>query len=143
MKPESCYKIGMIAKPHGLKGEVTVLLENTPIDWDSIKSVFIQTGTSQLVPYFIEYISVRGLKAFLKFEDVNSPELAASISKREIFLPKSERPKTGRGEFYDDEILGFNVNDKLHGDIGTVEDVEVSGTNRLLVIKKDEKEVLI
>jgi 16S rRNA processing protein RimM len=143
MKLESCYKIGVIAKPHGLKGEVTILLEDTQVDWDATKSVFVLTGASQLVPYFIENISVRGTKAFLKFEDVDSPELAASISKREIYLPKSERPKSGKGEFYDDEISGFTVTDELNGELGTVEGVEMSGMNRLIVVKNGDKEILI
>ena len=133
----------MIAKPHGLKGGVTVLLEDTAVDWDTVKSVFILTGTNQLVPYFIENISVRGAKAFVKFEDINSPELAASISKRGIFLSKADRPKSEKGDFYDDEITGFAVNDEVSGDIGTVAGVEMSGMNRLLVVKNEMKEILI
>jgi 16S rRNA processing protein RimM len=143
MNQESCFKIGVIAKPHGLKGEVTVLLEDSQVDWENLKSAFILTKAGQFVPYFIETISVRGSKAFLKFEDVNSPELAASISKREIFLPKSERPKSGKGEFYDDEITGFEVSDETVGALGVVVGVEMSGVNRLVVVKGNDKEVLI
>lgn len=143
MKLESCYKIGLVAKPHGLKGEVTVLLEDAPAEWDSLKTIFLLADNSQLVPYFIEQISVRGTKAFLKFEDIDTPEAAADISKHELYLPKSERPKSGRGEFYDDEVTGFEVSDDTHGLLGTVAGVEMSGINRLLVVKNEEREILI
>jgi 16S rRNA processing protein RimM len=142
MKLDDCYKIGLIARPHGLKGEVTALLEDPGVDWDTTKSVFIRTGNS-LVPYFIEQLSVQGGKAYIKFEDVSTPELAAEISKHEIFLPKSARPKSGRGEFYDDEVIGFTVTDAAAGALGTVTAIVMSGPLRLLGVTNQEKEILI
>jgi 16S rRNA processing protein RimM len=143
MKLESCYRIGKIARPHGLKGEVTVLLEEAPINWDDLKTVFILSPPNELVPYFIEQLSVRGTKAYIKFEDLNTPEAANSISKRELYLPKTERPKAGKGEFYDDEVVGFEVDDSNHGFLGTIDSVETTAMSRLLVIKTDQKEILI
>ena len=50
-------------KTHGLKGEVTISLDSdAPVDWENLKSLFINRK-SQLVPYFIESISVRNDKA--------------------------------------------------------------------------------
>jgi 16S rRNA processing protein RimM len=143
MKVEQCYKIGKVARPHGLKGEVTVLLEDAPADWEALKTVFIQLRPNELVPFFIESVSVRGAKAFVKFEEHDTPEQAESISKKDIYLPKNERPKSGRGEFYDDEIIGFEVEDAQHGQIGEISAVETSGTIRLLVVSNGEKEFLI
>jgi 16S rRNA processing protein RimM len=143
MKVEHCYKIGKIARPHGLKGEVTVLLEDAPADWDTLKNVFIQLRPNELVPFFIESVSVRGTKAFVKFEEHDTPEQAESISKKDIYLPKTERPKSGKGEFYDDEIMGFKVDDVQLGEIGEISAVETSGTIRLLVVSNEKKEFLI
>jgi len=142
MKLDDCYKIGLIARPHGLKGEVTAFLDDLGVDWDETKSLFIRMGNS-LVPYFIEQLSVQGTKAYIKFEDVTTPEQATEISKHEIFLPKSARPKSGRGEFYDDEVSGFAVSDATAGPIGTVTGVVMSGPARLLEIMNGEKEILI
>lgn len=143
MKKEQCYKIGKVARPHGLKGEVTVLLEETPADWETVKNVFIELGPNELVPFFIEYASVRGTKAFVKFEEHNTPEQAESISKKDIYLPKTERPKSGKGEFYDDEIIDFAVEDVHAGELGRVIAVETSAAIRLLVVSRGEKEILI
>ncbi len=143
MKVEQCYKIGKVARPHGLKGEVTVLLEEAPADWGTLKNVFIQMRPNELVPFFIESVAVRGTKAFVKFEEHNTPEQAELISKKDIYLPKSERPKSGRGEFYDDEIIGFDVDDTAVGNLGKIIAVESSGPIRLLVVSNGEKELLI
>src|SRR5436190_16825963 len=123
MDINACYKIGYILKPHGLKGGVSMSLDaDAPEHLEDVKIFFLEKN-SRLVPQFMESISVRGDKAFVKFEDVDSPEAAQSISKSAVYLPKSTREKSGRGEFYDDEIIGFEVEDKLLGDLGTIVEV--------------------
>jgi 16S rRNA processing protein RimM len=143
MELKDSFKIGYVLKPHGLKGGVTVALDaDIPTDFAELETVFLQDG-HQLVPYFIETVSVTGNKAFVKFEEVDTPEAAGAISKRAVYLPKSERPKSGRGEFYDDEINGFVVEDETLGELGTITDVMSAGANRLLVMDYDGREVLI
>lgn len=142
MDIDSCYKVGYILKPHGLKGEVTISIDPDAPEFDEIDSVFIEKN-NQLVPYFIETISINGSKAFVKFEDVSSPETASAISKCAIYLSKESRAKSGRGEFYDDEIIGFEVSDTEEGVLGKVMEVTAAGPNKLLSIDHNGKEVLI
>lgn len=131
-------------KPHGLKGEVTVSLnEDLPVDFAALESVFLAEKENRLVPFFITTASVRGYKAFVKFEDVDTPEEALKISKKEIYLPKSTRPKTGKGNFYDDEVIDFDVTDEVHGLLGKVTDVIQTGANKLLAVNYNGKEILI
>lgn len=143
MDIENCYKIGYILKPHGLKGGVTISLDaDVPNDLTTLESVFVQEAHN-MVPYFIESVSVTGNKAFVKFEDIDTPEAAEKISKNAIYLPKTERPKSGRGEFYDDEVRGFTVEDQTLGVLGLIDDVMTAGANKLLVLDHNGQEVLI
>ena len=143
MDINSCFKIGYIMKPHGLKGGVTVSLDaDAPEDFTVVTSIFIEKN-KRLIPHFVESISVRGEKAFMKLEDVDTPEAAAAISKSAIYLSKSQRPKSDRGEFYDDEILGFEVVDSESGTLGKVTGVTLAGRNRLITLDHNGKEVLI
>jgi 16S rRNA processing protein RimM len=138
------YKAGLILKPHGLKGEVTISLEDdAPIDFSSLETFFILGKDNQLVPFFIESLAGHGAKAFVKFEDVNDPETANKISKRPVYLPKSSRPKSGKGEFYDDEIHDFEVWDNSHGLLGRVTSIVQTGANKLLEVNHNGKEILI
>lgn len=143
MTTDACYKIGFIMKPHGLKGQVTISLDpEAPDDFHGIDTVFVQVR-EKLLPFFVEAISLKGAKAFLKLEEVNTPEDAQAISKSAIFLPKSARPKSGRGEFYDDEVIGFEVLDSALGSLGTIHEVVHAGPNKLLSVIYHEREVLI
>ena len=143
MEIDSCFKIGWILKPHGLKGEVTVLLEDdAPEDLSILKSVFLEQN-KRLVPYFVHAVSARGKKVFIKFEDIDSFESAAKISKQAIYIPKSRRPKVVKGQFYSDEVIGFEVHDEEKGILGTIQEVMQAGPNKLLVMEHNGKEVLI
>lgn len=143
MRLSDCFKIGFILKPHGLKGEVTVSLEETaPESFEEVEAVFLERN-GQLIPYFLEAISLKGDKAYVKFEDINDVDSANEICKSPMMLPKTARAKSGKGEFYDDEIVGFEVIDSEQGSLGLVTEVTQAGPNKLLSIQNGEKELLI
>lgn len=143
MTVANSYKIGFIIKPHGLKGQVTIALDpEAPDSFDSIDSVFVEIK-EKLLPFFIETISLKGNRAFLKLEGINTPEDAQQVSKAPIYLPKAIRPKSGRGQFYDDEVIGFEVLDTGLGPIGLIREVVHAGPNKLLAVDYNAREVLI
>lgn len=141
MDKQACYSIGYLSRTHGLKGEVTAIFTE-PIELDSVKSVFIELKGS-LVPYFIDSFSDRGDKAFIKFADVNTVEQAAGLKGSALYLSKTVRPSLKRGEFYNDEVVGFMVEDETEGKLGLLKQVIQSGPSRLLEIDYDGKDVLI
>ena len=142
MDIQSCFKIGYVAKSRGLRGEVTVIFEE-PIVAEASDIFFIERNGS-LVPYSIEAISSREDKSFIKFEDIDTVQEAEALKGCSLYLPKDIRPALKRGEFYNDEVLNFSVEDKQLGTIGTVRDILESGPSRLLqVMSASGKEVLI
>ncbi len=143
MNIDACYKIGFIMKPHGLKGGVTIALDpEAPEDFAGVETIFVEIN-ERLLPYFIEDISTKGNKAFLKLEEVDTREEAENISRSAIFLPKASRPKSGRGEFYDDEVIGFEVTDTEEGTLGKITEVVQAGPNKLLSVSYHGKQVLV
>lgn len=133
MTRESLIKIGYVMKTHGLKGEVTLNLSQDAPEI-AVQDVLIVEQKNGLVPYFTESISENGLKAFIKFEGVNSLDQSTELKGCSVFIDKSKRPKLKRGEYYDDELTGFSVLDKLHGDLGPVTGIISQGLNRLLEV---------
>ena len=142
MDINAVYKVGYIAKTHGLKGEVTIIPENFEIGIAEVKTIYVALNHS-LVPHFVEHYSDRGDKMFVKFEDVNTAEQAQALKGCSLYLPKIQREKSGRGEFHDDEVVGFEVEDENLGYLGKIKEIIQSGPNRLLVIDHLPKEVLI
>ncbi len=140
MQQESIVKIGYVIKTHGLKGEVTLNLSpDSPELAANEVLIFEQKGG--LVPYFIQQISANGSKVFIKLDGVNSFEHASQLKGCSIFIEKSLRPKLKRGEFYDDELTGFEVWDERGGNLGQVSQVISQGLIKLLEV--GEKSVLI
>jgi 16S rRNA processing protein RimM len=146
MNINGCFNIGYVVKTHGLKGEVTISLgEYSVEELASVledQPIFIEID-KQLVPYFIKSIVPSGTKAIVKFDDVNSLEEAAKLAKRGLYLSKDVRPKSKRGEFYDDEIIDFNVTDEKLGSLGKIVEVVQAGPNKLLALEHNGREVLI
>lgn len=141
MTNQDYFQIGLIKKPHGLKGDVNFSLEGG-FTLEEVPALFLEID-GQLVPHFIESCSENGEKVTIKFEDINSIDDAKQIGGKKVFLQKSVRPKLPKGKYYDDEIIGFAVSDETSGLLGTLEEIITAGANRLLVIKKESKEVLI
>ena len=140
MDVRDTYKIGYVMKTHGLKGEVTIATTPECPELDGVENIFIE-HRQQLVPYFVESVSFKGDKAFVKLEDVDTLEQASDLKGLSIYLPKTERPKLARGEFYSDEVIGFEVSDE-EGVLGKVRDVVEAGPNRFLSLDND-RETLI
>lgn len=144
MDTDSCYKIGWIVRPHGLKGEVTLSLEDdAPADLAALDAVFLEQN-NQLVPYFIEAVSAQGAKAYVKFEDVDTIDDASRISKQSVYIEKSKRPASASNDVYGEEIVGFAVSDEQAGQLGSITQIVQAGPNRLLEVTTPAgKEILI
>ncbi len=135
------FQIGLIKKPHGLKGDVHFSLEGD-YNLEEVAALFIEFD-GQLVPHFIESYAGHGDKVIIKFEDISSVEDARGIGAKKVFLQKSVRSILPEGSYYDDEIIGFSVADEVSGLLGILEEIITAGANRLLVVKKESNEVLI
>ena len=145
MTVEDCYQLGYIIKPHGLKGEVQILLDvDYPAEYKTLESVFVQQG-QQLVPFFIKAISLNADKAIVSFEDMNSLEMAQSVKGCALYLPLSTLPEREEGDFYFHELVGLELIDANTGDaVGEIMNVLEAGPQTLLAVKhKTEKEILI
>ncbi len=143
IREEEVFRIGVINRPHGLKGEVVfTFTDDVFVDSECDYLVLLLDGI--FVPFFIEeYRFKSGSSALVKFEDVDTAEKARRLTNVEVYFPV--RYAEGRMEDSDSwSILeGFRVIDKHHGDLGRLTAVDDSTANVLFVISKDGEEVLL
>jgi 16S rRNA processing protein RimM len=143
MDIDSCYQLGYVIKPHGLKGDVSIYIDaDEPQVYRNLESVLIQQD-NQLVPFFISKIKVSGQKAILSLEESNDIESALLLKGSALYLPLSALPKLADDQFYFHEIIGFTVEDENLGEIGPVTTVYDAGPQDLLAIEHKGKEVLL
>ena len=144
MELKDCFYLGKITKKYSFKGELIISLDtDEPEIYKNLKSVFININ-GRLIPYFIEK-SKSQKKATLrvKFEDINSEEEALSIINKEVYLPLENLPELKGKKFYYHEIIGYNVVDTNHGNIGIIIKVEDKTSQSIFIIKNNGKEILI
>jgi 16S rRNA processing protein RimM len=141
MLKEDCFQIGFVQRTHGLKGEVTCVI-STELPETDFDAVFVELD-NRLIPYFIKQLSLKGDRALIQFEDVGTLEQAQRLVGKPLHLQKSLRAKLGRGEYYDDEIIGFTVTDQAAGVLGKIRELVDAGPNKLIAVDYHDKEVLI
>lgn len=142
MKVEDCYQLGEVIKTHGLKGEVSILLDvDLPAEYKKLESAFLlQNGN--LVPFFIDTLQINGNKAITKFEDVDSIASASELIKSKIYLPLSWLPELPDDGYYFHELPGCDVFEKTQK-LGVVKEVIDLKGNQLLSVDHAGIEVLI
>jgi len=144
MQVDDCYQLGYVIKPHGLNGELQILLDvDAPKEYSNLESVFVLQG-QQLVPFFIESIAVRGDKAIVAIEEVESIDDAKVLKGAELYLPLAMLPQLTDDQFYYHDLQGFAVEDDQGEAIGKVEAVLEAGAQDLLQVKHESgKELLL
>ncbi|MDF2156813.1 ribosome maturation factor RimM [Algoriphagus sp. CAU 1675] len=144
MNKDQCFQIGRIAKVHGLRGEVNVVLDvEYPEDYEHLEHLFLEQK-GRLVPFFLEHFELQpGNRALAKFEELDSIEKVEPLVGSEIYLPLSELPELEEDQYYYHELIGFEVYDETKGLIGPVEVIYDLETQDLLGVKHQGKEVLI
>lgn len=143
MKKEELFELGYNGKTVGNIGEVYLHMDtDQPEYYQKMTQLFVDIkGT--LVPYFVEHIKIRGLKASVKYKDIDSKEVAELLQGSKVFLPLDFLPKLKGNQFYFHEVIGFSVEDHLHGNIGIIEQIVDHSVQAIFAIKNEDIEILI
>ena len=140
IKEEDLSKIGQFAKPHGIKGEIS-LITDYDIPDISCDPYIVCDMDGILVPFFIEsYRQKSSATTLVKFENINSEENVKLLSGKEAFLPSEMMPEE------DEEtatLTGYTIVDEKLGTIGRITDIDDSTFNILLIVDCKGSEVLI
>lgn len=144
MNKDQCFQIGRIAKVHGLRGEVNVVLDvDYPEDYEGLEHLFIEQK-GRLVPFFLEHFEIQpGGRALAKFEELDTIEQVEGLVGAEAYLPLTELPKLEDDQYYFHELIGFEVEDETLGLIGPIQIIYDLETQDLLGVIHQGKEVLI
>jgi 16S rRNA processing protein RimM len=143
MKLDDCYQLGWVVKPHGTKGEVSIILDvDKPEEYREMESVFVELNKI-LVPFFIEWIRVKGNKALVKFEGLDNLDRAVDIQAKKLYLPMSMLPELKEDQFYYHDIVGYSMHDKEQGVLGPVENIYTKAGQDLFAVAYKGREVLV
>ncbi|HYX05242.1 MAG TPA: hypothetical protein VE912_00775 [Bacteroidales bacterium] len=137
-----CSLGGRLTKTHGFNGELILRsVQPLPESIEETEFVFIDINDG-LVPFFL--LSARLTDetcAIIQLEDTENEEQAERLIGYEVYLPaghSNKKPESGKENY-----SGFQIIDKVLGDIGIVNDfLEIPG-NPLLQTEYNGSELLI
>ena len=146
IKEEELIEIGKFQKTHALKGELNALLDVEPEYLEDGNPLVIPVD-GLYVPFYAESVRPKGTASFLvKLKGVDDVEEATAFVNKPIYgLRKSlaEYMEIEEGDLLDDDLIGFRVEDVNAGYLGTVDRIDDSTINTLLVVDGDKGEIFI
>ncbi|RLJ65660.1 16S rRNA processing protein RimM [Lacinutrix venerupis] len=144
MTKDECFFLGKIVKKYSFKGELLIKLDTDEPDlYENLDAVFIDVR-GNLIPFFTESSQLHKSELLrVKFEDVDTEADADALIKSECYLPLTALPELDDDKFYFHEIIGFTVEDKNFGTVGTIKGVNDSTAQSLFEIDKNGIEILI
>lgn len=141
IEKDQAIKIGFIQKPHGVKGELSLTL-NDGVYSDDFKAKFLLLDIDNgLVPFFIEAIRVKGNKSILvQLESVDTELKAKDLCGSEVYVESDVFE--GEENLPINAFVGFKVTDKQKSYIGIITEVQEISNNPLFVLDFEGKEIL-
>ena len=89
IKADDVYKIGRLGKAHGIKGEITMQVEDDIFDRTDADYLVLELDNI-MVPFFIEeYYFKTDTTALIKFEGIDTLERAKEFANIDVYFPRS------------------------------------------------------
>jgi 16S rRNA processing protein RimM len=143
IKKEELVKIGQFAKPHGIKGEISLV---TGYDLAGIVGdAFIVCDMDGIaVPFFINsYRQKNSTTTLVEFAGIDSGDKAKLFTGKTACIPQDMLPACASDVRGWDEVTGYMVSDEKLGTIGEVSEIDDKTMNVLLIVDYKGKEILI
>ena len=143
IKFDRLTRIGVLLKPHGIKGEILLELD-IDVDLEALRCVVLDID-GIFVPFFINSVRPRSVhSALITIDDINDDVSAKSMCGKDLYVfteeLDSEIVEDLKGGFYLSDLIGYNLEVKNLGVIGKISDFDDSTENYLLIVDSTENE---
>jgi len=140
MNREPTVVVGRITRPHGLKGELSVLvLSEVEGRFADGAVVYLEDGRVLTVESARRHRS--GL--LVKFREVPDRTAAERLARRVLMVPASASPELPDGSWWDHQLVGCEVVTESGRSLGTVREVIHTAANDVWSAVSDDRETLI
>ena len=117
---EPTVTVGRIAKPHGVRGEVSVQnRSDNPERWIPGSVVFDATGRT----YTVRTVRPHGERLLVTFDEIADRTAAEVLAGTELVVPESWLPELPEGRWWSHEVEGLRVVTESGRVLGTLEEV--------------------
>jgi len=126
--------VGVVAKPHGVHGEVVVRnRSDNPDRWTAGSVLFDAAGTA----FTVSEARTAGDRLLVRFYGVADREQAEALRGRELLVPRSWLPELPPGEWWPDQLEGCRMVTETGRELGVLSEVVQHPANDLWVALDD------
>ena len=126
----SVYKIGIIGKAHGIKGELSIQIDDDIFDRVDAEYLVLKLD-GIFVPFFMEEYRFKSDSVVLvKFEGVDTQERAREFTGVEVYFPRELAEQDENAELSYSALVGYTLIDNNSGKaVGTIAYVDEQTIN--------------
>ena len=133
--------VGKIRRPHGLYGEMLFeIITAFPERIKKGKDVYI--GDSKQA-YQLESVRRQHEHYLIKLKDLDDCDEVGLLRNQLVYTKAEGLPALPQDEYYQHALLGMQVRTEDGHELGSVVEIIETGANDVLVVSKDEEELLI
>lgn len=138
--------IGILIKPHGIKGEITMRID-CDIDVESLQCIVLNMD-GIYVPFFIDSTRPRSSESVLiSVSGIDSENKAQELCGKDVFALKKDLQDLFTDDdsdrFYLSDLVGFSLKTDDDFNLGIIEDYDDSTENWLLIVKNAQNTIYI
>ncbi len=141
---EDLFQVGIITSTHGVKGEVKVYPTTDDVRrFKKLKEIILDTGKEHVA---LELESVKYFKqmVILKFKGIDTLNEVEKFRQKSLYVTRANAVRLRKDEYFIADLIGLKVVDEENKELGTLEDVMLTGANDVYVIKLlNGKELLL
>ena len=128
IRREEVYKIGRLGKTHGVRGEISFLLDDDVFDRTDADYLILDID-GILVPFFIEeYRFKTDSNALMKFDGIDTQERARELTGCDVYFPRTLADEDEAVSWA--ELVGYDLIDsnsgKAIGEIAAIDDTTIN-----------------
>lgn len=140
---EDFLQVGVILRPHGLKGAVKVYPTTDDVKrFSDLSEVMIESKTG-LIPAKVKSVSYFKDQVIVSFKEFETIEEIEGFRKCPILVTRKDAVPLGKDEYYIADLIGLAVTTDEGKELGSIRDVMQTGANDVYVVGDGDREVLI
>ena len=126
---ETYFRIGVIARPHGVRGTVKVTpLTDNVTRFDGLKEAWLERqGAYAPVSLFVQSVGPRAV--LVQLSDIDSVEKAETLRGAYLCVTREKRVKLPAYTYFVADLIGCAVSDTTGKEYGKITDVLETGAN--------------
>ena len=144
VQTDGLVAIGRVIKAHGLQGELKVeQLSNISGRFKFLNEVTLELKKGECIHYDVEYTKIKGVYVILKLNGIDNRDEAEVLRDAYVNVSRENVAPLADNSYYAFDLEGMEVFDSYGKKIGFVKRVEHYPANDVIVIEKEDEEIMI